>query len=185
MHDALVALDVKRRAVVAAAANQLKSVKPGGKGTGVAKAGLLQTPEAAKQPSVLEQALNPLHWSRSARTLLAGAGSAAVSKTATAPLEVVRVRLMAGGGKHLGAVVAETWASGGASAFFRGNAVNVLRTIPTKSIQYGSFDAIKLALTFKNAKARLNCASRAFQKRVKREALAELSLKELRQPGTA
>jgi hypothetical protein len=104
--------------------------------------------------SALEQALNPLHWSRSARTLLAGAGSAAVSKTATAPLEVVRVKLMAGGGKSLGAVVAETWASGGASAFFRGNAVNVLRTIPTKSIQYGSFDAIKLALTRRNAKAR-------------------------------
>jgi hypothetical protein len=85
--------------------------------------------------------VQPLKWSRSARTLLAGAGSAAVSKTATSPLEVLRIKMMTGGKSlKLVDVVRDTWRAGGAQAFFKGNFVNVARTIPTKSIQFASFD---------------------------------------------
>jgi hypothetical protein len=52
---------------------------------------------------------------------------------------------------RLGDIVRTTWASGGAAAFFKGNAVNVARTIPTKAIQFAAFDAYKRVLRRKNA----------------------------------
>jgi hypothetical protein len=108
--------------------------------------------------------VQPLKWSRSARTLLAGAGSAAVSKTATSPLEVLRIKMMTGGKSlKLVDVVRDTWRDGGAQAFFKGNFINVARTIPTKSIQFASFDVRLPALSFayhSPALTTCDCASR-------------------------
>ncbi len=97
-----------------------------------------------------------MRWSRSARVLLAGAGSGAVSKTCTAPIETLRIKMMtgatsaAGARLSLGEVVRNTWAAGGPAAFFKGNAVNVARTVPSKSIQFAAFDVYKRILSRKN-----------------------------------
>ena len=60
-----------------------------------------------------------------------------MSKTATAPIETVRLRMMVGGAKvTIPGVIAETFSHGGIGAFFRGNLINCLRTMPTKSVQF-------------------------------------------------
>jgi solute carrier family 25 phosphate transporter 23/24/25/41 len=64
--------------------------------------------------------------------------------------------MMAGGHTKLSNVISATWAQNGVKGFFRGNLVNVVRTIPTKSIQFAAFDGIKVALTRKNPKTGLD-----------------------------
>lgn len=93
------------------------------------------------------------HWPRAVRMLIAGGISGSTAKTATAPLELVRVNLMVGakaaGAVHratLGEVVSTTFKSGGVGAFWKGNGVNVMRTIPSKGIQFAAFDAFKRLL---------------------------------------
>jgi hypothetical protein len=94
-------------------------------------------------------------WPRSTRLLIAGAVGGGVSKTATAPIELVRMKVMVGakaGGKAMSVsqVIKTTFQAGGWTAFFKGNGVNVARTIPSKSIQFAAFDAYKRVLRRKN-----------------------------------
>jgi hypothetical protein len=62
------------------------------------------------------------------RRLLAGALAGAAGKTATAPLETVRMQLLQSGTATAWAAAVATWQRGGAAAFFRqaGAAFNVL-----------------------------------------------------------
>ena len=72
--------------------------------------------------------------SHHARHLLAGAASCAVTRTALAPLERVKLeqvlRRRAGAGFR--ATVVSVWRGGGAAGFWAGNGVNLLRTCPPK-----------------------------------------------------
>jgi hypothetical protein len=62
--------------------------------------------------------------------------TAGVSKTATSPLEVVRMKLMVGAkGLRVADVAKATWAQGGVRGFFAGNMADVIRTAPQKSVQ--------------------------------------------------
>ena len=79
---------------------------------------------------------------RNVRHLLAGALSGACGKTATAPIEAVRMRVMVGQGTAR-ACVAKVWAAGGPLAFFQGNLADVVRVAPQKAIQLAAFDAFK------------------------------------------
>ena len=79
------------------------------------------------------------------RTFAPGAVAGAVSRTATAPLEAIRVKLMVGGG-NVQQVINSTWQNGGLFAFWRGNGADVLRVVPQKAIQLGCFDFYKSAL---------------------------------------
>lgn len=151
IHDAHVALDAARAAVTHAAAAAASKAKPrGGKAAPAS-----QTP--AKRTLSLAAVQT---WPRATRLLIAGAVAGGVSKTATAPIELVRMKVMVGakaagaGGKAMsvGEVIATTWQAGGWTAFFKGNAVNVARTIPSKSIQFAAFDAYKRVLQRKNKK---------------------------------
>lgn len=82
------------------------------------------------------------------RHLLAGAVSGGVAKTATSPLEVVRMRLMVSkGSATVASVVAQTWAAAGPAGFWAGNGADVLRTAPQKSVQLASFDFYKRLLS--------------------------------------
>jgi len=81
------------------------------------------------------------------RHLAAGGLAGAVSKTATAPMECIRLQLMTGTGATLSEVCRSTWGSGGIRAFFRGNLVDVARGIPSKSIQLTAYELYKQALT--------------------------------------
>ena len=114
--EALHHLDMARHeAATALALRQQAGRQAGGRGKAAAGKGVvgqqqLAVPSTLAQPNGFALLFQPLKWSRSARTLLAGAGSAAVSKTATSPLEVLRIKMMTGGkGQQLGKVVQETW----------------------------------------------------------------------------
>ena len=141
----------------AAAAAKTRRAKP--PATGAAP----KTPQSAQlaarppKPKGVALLAAPTRWPRAVRLLIAGAVSGGVSKTATAPIELVRMKVMVGakaaaGGAapSVGEVIRATYASGGPAAFFKGNAVNVMRTVPTKAIQFASYDAFKRLLRRRN-----------------------------------
>jgi solute carrier family 25 phosphate transporter 23/24/25/41 len=76
------------------------------------------------------------------RRLLAGGFAGAVSKTATAPLEAVKLQVVQGNINSIHAA-RMLYLSGGLGAFFRGNGLDCLRTIPGKGIELATFDALK------------------------------------------
>ncbi|KAI9670416.1 MAG: hypothetical protein M1829_004739 [Trizodia sp. TS-e1964] len=97
---------------------------------------------------------------------IAGGLAGAVSRTATAPFDRLKVYLIAqtgpGEGLHAvkkGAVVEATkkstyplieatrdlWKAGGIRSLFAGNGLNVIKIIPESSIKFGSYEAAKLA----------------------------------------
>ncbi len=141
VHDAHVALDAARAAVAHTLAGKAKR--------GPAKVAVGSVP--AKRAALSLGGVQA--WPRATRLLIAGAISGGVSKTATAPIELVRMKVMVGskaGGASVGAIIRTTFASGGWTAFFKGNGINVARTIPSKSIQFAAFDAYKRLLQRKN-----------------------------------
>lgn len=104
-------------------------------------------------PAVQSSSSRPLHRSRSGSThshrtahkakavtvrgrqsvwrhLIAGGLAGAASRTATAPLETLRLRMMVASSRGLGLAQAcqQIWAEAGWRAFFRGNALNVSRS---------------------------------------------------------
>ena len=77
--------------------------------------------------------------------LLAGSVAGAVSRTFTAPLETVRIKLMCGQGIR-GGILANMQSivrNDGVQGLFRGNATNVLRFAPTKGIDFLTFNLYK------------------------------------------
>ncbi|KAK3271506.1 hypothetical protein CYMTET_20149 [Cymbomonas tetramitiformis] len=84
------------------------------------------------------------------RHLVAGAVAGAISRTATAPMEVLRLRMMVGGNSQggLSAHVSKLWCEAKATrgvVFFAGNGANVARSTPQKSIDFVTFAAYKSA----------------------------------------
>lgn len=79
------------------------------------------------------------------RRLIAGGLAGAVGKTATAPLEAIKLQVVQG---HMGTfqAAAMLYHGGGFHAFFRGNGLDVLRTVPAKGIELATFDALKRAI---------------------------------------
>ena len=81
------------------------------------------------------------------RRLVAGAVSGGVGKTCTSPLEVVRMRVMVGGGEvGLAQVVREIWSKGRVRGFFAGNLADVVRVAPQKAVQLAAFENFKRLL---------------------------------------
>jgi len=84
------------------------------------------------------------------RHLAAGAVAGAVSRTTTAPVETLRLRMMVGGTsggglKHqLNGLLRDARLSGG-KAFFAGNGANVARSAPQKGIDFFAFALYKSA----------------------------------------
>ena len=78
--------------------------------------------------------------------LLAGGVAGAVSKTATAPLECIRMKVMVGQDGVVD-VVKATWSQQGPRGFFAGNLADVVRVIPQKSLQLAAFDLYKKLLS--------------------------------------
>jgi hypothetical protein len=69
-----------------------------------------------------------------------------MSKTATAPIEFVRMQMMVGQGGGLANIVATAWAKG-PQAFFAGNLADVVRVTPSKAVQLAAFDSFKRVLS--------------------------------------
>ena len=101
---------------------------------------------------------------RTGRALLAGGLSGALSKTATAPVELVRVNITVGkrgAGTGAGAesvaqaavrIVRETVRDKGVKGLWRGNGADVLRVMPSKAIQLTAFEALKRRLSVKDSR---------------------------------
>lgn len=88
----------------------------------------------------------------SVRRLMAGGVAGAVSKSATAPLETLKMQLVQAGSTTAWQAATATWRRGGVLAFFRGNSVDVLRTIPSRSIELSSYEWLKRVLRRWNRK---------------------------------
>jgi len=87
-------------------------------------------------------------------TLLAGGIAGAISRTATAPLDRLKVVLQAqaaGTNQSIGSAFADIYREGGAKSFFRGNGTNVIKIAPETAIKFIMFDKIK-EMTCKNPK---------------------------------
>ncbi|KIY98021.1 Calcium-binding carrier protein SCaMC-1-A [Monoraphidium neglectum] len=82
--------------------------------------------------------------------LFAGAVSGAASRTATAPLETLRLAAMAGGvpaGARMDLMAAEIVRSHGWRALYKGNGINVMRSAPQKALDFFNFDLYKALLS--------------------------------------
>lgn len=87
-------------------------------------------------PSVPLSSPPPLH-SRS---------QGAVSKTVTAPLETLKMKLVQGGSVTVVEAARAVLATRGVGGFFAGNTIDVLRTVPSKALELAAFDSYKRTL---------------------------------------
>ena len=92
--------------------------------------------------------------------LVAGAAGGAISRTATAPLELLRLQAMTTSGKahsqgdllvreqrpHLIHALKAATSGQGWQGLWRGNGLNVLRAVPQKAIDFFSFEVYKVTL---------------------------------------
>lgn len=88
-----------------------------------------------------------LKWSL--KHLVSGAIGGIVSRTATAPLDRIKVYLQINGlSKHttLGAIAGSMYREGGLRCFWRGNGVNVLKVGPTSALTFMTYDSFKQIL---------------------------------------
>jgi len=88
-------------------------------------------------------------------TLLAGGIAGAISRTATAPLDRLKVVLQAqtaGQSSSIMGAFGDIYKEGGIKSFFRGNGTNVIKIAPETAIKFIMYDKIK-DMTCKNPKA--------------------------------
>lgn len=84
---------------------------------------------------------------REAAEFVSGALAGAMAKAVLAPLETVRTRMVVGvGARSIGAAFAEIVREGGWRGLWAGNAVNMLRIVPTQAIELATFEAVRRAI---------------------------------------
>ncbi|CAL9188915.1 unnamed protein product [Musa hybrid cultivar] len=75
---------------------------------------------------------------------VSGALAGAVTKAVLAPLETIRTRMVVGvGSRHITGSFLEIIEEHGWQGLWAGNAVNMLRIIPTQAIELGTFECVK------------------------------------------
>ncbi|KAG2501242.1 hypothetical protein HYH03_001049 [Edaphochlamys debaryana] len=104
------------------------------------------TPELSDKVSVMgrDAAKGGSPWGH----LLAGAIAGATSRTATAPLETLRLAAMAGQlqSRSLAQAASDIVSSQGWQGLYRGNLLNVMRSAPQKALDFFAFDGFKRLL---------------------------------------
>ncbi|KNC48807.1 solute carrier family protein [Thecamonas trahens ATCC 50062] len=109
-----------------------------------AKSAAIDIGESLSMPDDLDALPRP-PW----KTLVAGACAGAVSRTATAPADRIKVMLQAGSaggvppGGGIRATMTAIYAEGGLRAYWRGNGVNVLKVGPETAARFFFFSQIK------------------------------------------
>ncbi|KAB1218246.1 putative mitochondrial adenine nucleotide transporter BTL1 [Morella rubra] len=79
---------------------------------------------------------------------VSGALAGAMTKAILAPLETIRTRMVVGvGSKHIAGSFVEVIEQQGWQGLWAGNAINMLRIIPTQAIELGTFEYVKRAMT--------------------------------------
>ncbi|KAG2728440.1 hypothetical protein I3843_01G200800 [Carya illinoinensis] len=85
---------------------------------------------------------------REVREFVSGALAGAMTKAVLAPLETIRTRMVVGvGSKHIAGSFIEVIEQQGWQGLWAGNAINMLRIIPTQAIELGTFECVKRAMT--------------------------------------
>ncbi|EPS59119.1 hypothetical protein M569_15688 [Genlisea aurea] len=94
-----------------------------------------------------EQAVIPegiTKHANASKYLVAGGVAGATSRTATAPLDRLKVMLQVETAHaSVGAAVRSIWKEGGALGFFRGNGINVMKVAPESAIKFYTFEMLK------------------------------------------
>ncbi|KAJ7976319.1 Calcium-binding mitochondrial carrier protein like [Quillaja saponaria] len=94
-----------------------------------------------------EQAVIPEGISKhihASRYLIAGAVAGATSRTATAPLDRLKVVLQVQTTRaHVMPAIKSIWKEGGFLGFFRGNGLNVLKVAPESAIRFYTYEKLK------------------------------------------
>ncbi|KAI3806944.1 hypothetical protein L1987_22862 [Smallanthus sonchifolius] len=94
-----------------------------------------------------EQAVIPAGISKhvhASKYLLAGGVAGAASRTATAPLDRLKVALQVQTAKaSIGPAVKNIWKEGGILSFFRGNGLNVVKVAPESAIKFYTYEMLK------------------------------------------
>ncbi|XP_074563907.1 putative mitochondrial adenine nucleotide transporter BTL3 [Curcuma longa] len=80
-------------------------------------------------------------WNDMPKFLVAGAVSTMISRTCIAPLERIKLECMVQGSKRSWLKIVQCiWDSEGLSGFWKGNGLNLLRMVPSKSINFIAYD---------------------------------------------
>lgn len=76
--------------------------------------------------------------------LIAGGVAGAISRTATAPLDRLKVVMQVQTTKvHIGPAIKEIWKNGRFFGFFRGNGLNVVKVSPESAIRFYTYEMLK------------------------------------------
>lgn len=77
-----------------------------------------------------------------------GALAGAMTKAVLAPLETIRTRMIVGvGSKHIFGSFVEIMEHNGWQGLWAGNAINMIRIVPTQAIELGTFECVKRSMT--------------------------------------
>ncbi|KAK3219057.1 hypothetical protein Dsin_013027 [Dipteronia sinensis] len=93
-------------------------------------------------------AIKDILRTREAGEFLSGALAGAMTKAILAPLETIRTRMVVGvGSKNISGSFVEVIEQQGWQGLWAGNAINMLRIVPTQAIELGTFEYVKRAMT--------------------------------------
>lgn len=96
----------------------------------------------------LGRALRNFVSSREVGEFLSGALAGAMTKAVLGPLETIRTRMVVGvGSKHIAGSFLQIIEENGWQGLWAGNAINMVRIIPTQAIELGTFEWVKRAVT--------------------------------------
>ncbi|KAL9996890.1 putative mitochondrial carrier protein [Helianthus debilis subsp. tardiflorus] len=85
---------------------------------------------------------------REAGEFLSGALAGAMTKAVLAPLETIRTRMVVGvGSKTISGSFLEVFEKQGWQGLWAGNAINMIRIVPTQAIELGTFEYVKRVMT--------------------------------------
>lgn len=105
------------------------------------------TPPHLMLPDV-GRALQDLLKAREVGEFLSGALAGAMTKAMLAPLETIRTRMVVGvGSKNIYGSFIQIIEKQGWQGLWAGNAINMLRIVPTQAIELGTFEYVKRAMT--------------------------------------
>ncbi|CAN1139516.1 Probable mitochondrial adenine nucleotide transporter BTL1 [Linum perenne] len=100
-------------------------------------------------------AIRNITKTREVGEFLSGALAGAMSKAVLAPLETIRTRMVVGvGSKNISGSFIEVVEKQGWQGLWAGNAINMLRIVPTQAIELGTFECVKRAVTTAQKKAK-------------------------------
>ncbi|KAF7814643.1 putative mitochondrial adenine nucleotide transporter BTL1 [Senna tora] len=96
----------------------------------------------------LRHAFRDFLGTREVGEFASGALAGAMTKAVLAPLETIRTRMVVGvGSKNISGSFLEVIDQQGWQGLWAGNAVNMLRIIPTQAIELGTFESVKRSMT--------------------------------------